>query len=61
MACTENRRGAYGVLVRKPEELGPPGVDERIILKWTFMRRNVAGGVLTGSILLRIGTGSGRL
>jgi hypothetical protein len=43
------RRGAYRVLVRKPEgrnHLEDPGVDGRI-LKWT------------GSIWLRIGTGGG--
>jgi hypothetical protein len=33
------RRGAYRALVAKPEgrrPLGNPGVDGRIILKWTF-------------------------
>jgi hypothetical protein len=32
-------RGAYRILVRRPEEgdhLGDPGVDMRIILKWIF-------------------------
>jgi len=35
------RRGVYRVLVGKPE--GNPGVDGRIILRWTF--RNLDIGV----------------
>jgi hypothetical protein len=51
------RRGAYRALVGKPEgrkHLEDPGVDGRIILKWTC---EVGWGAWTGSIWLRIGTG----
>jgi hypothetical protein len=51
------RRGAYRALVGKPEGRRPledPGVDGRIILKWTCERLD--GGAWTGSIWLRIGT-----
>jgi len=40
------RRGAYGVLVGKPEgksQLGDPGVDGRIILSWIFRKWDVGG------------------
>jgi hypothetical protein len=39
VACMGERRGAYRVLVRKPERKRPfekPSVDDRIILKWIF-------------------------
>jgi len=42
----DERRGVYRVLVGKPEgkrPLGRPGVDGRIILKWTF--RNWGGSM----------------
>jgi len=39
--------------------LGNPGVDGRIILRWTFRKWVV--GVWTGSRWLRIGTGGGYL
>ena len=55
------RRGAYSVLVGKPEEgdhFEDPDTDGRIILKWIFKMWN--GGVWTGYVWLRIGTG-GRL
>jgi len=51
-------RGAYSVLVGKPEgkrQLERP----RIILRWIFRKWNV--GVWTGSSWLRIGTGGGHL
>jgi hypothetical protein len=56
------RRGAYRALVGKPEggnHLEDPGVDGRIILKWTFERLGV--GAQTGLIWHRIGTGGGLL
>jgi hypothetical protein len=55
------RRGAYRVLVGKPEgrnHLEEPDVDGKIILKWIFER--LEAEAWTGSIWLRIGTG-GRL
>jgi len=37
------RRGVYRMLVGKPEgdNLGDPGVDRKIILKWTFRKWDV--------------------
>ena len=54
--------GAYRVLVEKPEGKGPLddlGVDERIIIKCIFNKRD--GGMWTGLILLRVDTGGGLL
>jgi len=45
--------------LRVRDHLGDPGVDGRIILKWTFMTWYV--GAWTGLIRLRIGTGGGNL
>jgi len=55
------RRGVYRVLVGKPEgkNLGDPGVDGRIILRWISRKWDV--GVWTGSSWIRIGTGGGHL
>jgi hypothetical protein len=56
-----DRKGAYRVLVRKPEgkrPLGNLGV-EGIILKWMF--KKYEGEIGTGLIWFRIGTGGGRL
>jgi hypothetical protein len=53
----EDSRGAYKVLVGKPEGrrlLEDRGVDGRIILKWILQKWDWAW---TGSIFLRIGTG----
>jgi hypothetical protein len=44
------RRGVY----RERDHLKDSGVDGRIMLRWTFMRRDV--GVWTGLIWFRIGT-----
>jgi hypothetical protein len=56
------RRGAYRVLVGKPEgrdHLGDAGIDGRVILRWIFRKEDVGG--LTGLIWLRIGTAGGLL
>jgi len=56
------RRGLYSVLVGKPDGRRPmedPGVDERIILRWIFRKRDV--GLWSGRSKLRIGTGGGHL
>ena len=56
------RRGAYRILVVKPERrrpLGDPGVDGRIILGWIFEKWDA--GAQAGLIWLRIGTGGGLL
>jgi hypothetical protein len=42
--------------LREREHLEDPGFDERIILRWIFWKWNVR--VCTGSIWLRMGTGS---
>jgi len=55
-------RGAYRVLLGKPEEKRhwvDPGVDGWIILGWIFRRWDV--GIWTGLGWPRIGTGGGRL
>ena len=53
-------RGAYRVLVGKPEGKGPLGKHRsRWILKWIFRKGDV--GVWTGSTWLRIATGGGYL
>jgi hypothetical protein len=62
VARMEKRRGAYRVLVWKPEgtgQLGRPGLRCRIILKLMFQKWDV--GAWTGLICLRIGTGGGHL
>jgi len=45
VACMGERRGAYRVLMGKPEgrPLGDPDVDGRIILKWTFRKWDGGG------------------
>jgi hypothetical protein len=55
-------RGVYRALVGKPEgkrQLGDPGLDGRIILRWIFRKWYV--GVWTGLGWLRIETGGGHL
>jgi hypothetical protein len=44
--------------VREGENLGDPGVGEKIILKWIFKEWD---GTWTGLSCLRIGTGGGLL
>jgi hypothetical protein len=62
VVCMGNRRGAYRVLVGKPEgknHLEDPDVDGRIILKWIFSKWN--GGAWTGLIWPGLGTDGGLL
>jgi hypothetical protein len=63
VARREDSRGAYRVLVGKPEgerdHLEDPRVDGRIILRWIF--RKLDEGAWTGSILLRIRPVGGHL
>jgi hypothetical protein len=45
--------------LREKDHWGDPGVDRRLVLKWTFRKWDV--GVCNGSSWLRIGTGGGYL
>jgi hypothetical protein len=61
VAIMGERRGAYRVLVGKPEgtdDLKDPGADGGIILKGIFKKWD---GAWTGLIWLRIGIGGGHL
>jgi hypothetical protein len=62
VACMEDRRGAYRVLVRRPEgwrPLGRCGHRWRIMLKWIFKKWD--GEAQSRLIWLRLGTGDGHL
>jgi hypothetical protein len=61
VACMEENRGAYTILVERPEErrpLGRPRCRWGIILKWIFKKLD---GAWTGLSWRRIGTGGGLL
>jgi len=58
-AYRERRGFLLGKPVGKRDHLGDPGVDGRIILRWTLRKWDV--GVWSGSSWLRIGTGGGHL
>jgi hypothetical protein len=45
--------------LREGDQLGDPGIDRRIILKWIFKKWD--GAAWTGLSWLRIGTGGGLL
>jgi hypothetical protein len=50
-------KGFWWGNLRERDHLKDPGVDGRIILRWSFRRWDV--GAKTGSVWLRIGTGGG--
>ena len=45
--------------MRERDHLEDPSIDERIIIRWIFRKRD--SGVWTGSSWLSIGTGGGHL
>jgi hypothetical protein len=53
-------RGAYRILVGRPEGRRPLGRPRRIILKWIFKKWD-GGGAWTGLVWLRTGKGGGLL
>jgi hypothetical protein len=55
----EAYRGFWWGNVRERDHLGHPGIDGRIILRWTFRKWDV--GVKTESSWFRIWTGGGHL
>jgi hypothetical protein len=59
MGRVEVYTGFWWGNLRERDHLEDPGVDRRIILKWIFRKWDVRAW--TGSIWLRIETGSGHL
>ena len=59
MGRGEMHTGFWWGNLRERYNLGDPGLDGRIILKWIFTKWDV--GAWTGLIWLRIDTGGGKL
>jgi len=59
MGRCEVYTGLWWGNLREREHLGVPGVERKIMLRWSYRKWDV--GAWTGSIWLRIGTGGGLL